>query len=43
MRGSTPCLEGGNYEIKVLRRIAYGYRDEAAFFLKLRGAFPGNP
>jgi hypothetical protein len=43
----TPCnisiLEGINNKIKVLKRIAYGYRDEAYFFLKIRAAFPGNP
>jgi len=28
-------------KLKVLKRIAYGYRDEAYFFLKIRAAFPG--
>jgi len=25
-----------------MKRMAYGYRD-SAFFLKIKGAFPGNP
>ena len=40
---NTSVLEGINNKIKVLKRIAYGYRDEAYFFLKIRAAFPGNP
>jgi len=40
---NTSILEGINNKIKVLKRIAYGYRDEAYFFLKIRAAFPGNP
>jgi transposase len=40
---NTSILEGINNKIKVLKRIAYGYRDEAFFFLKIRAAFPGNP
>jgi transposase len=32
-----------NNKIKVLKRMAYGYRDESSFFLKLRAAFPGIP
>ena len=40
---NTSVLEGMNNKIKVLKRIAYGYRDEAYFFLKIRAAFPGNP
>lgn len=39
---NTSVLEGMNNKIKVLKRIAYGYRDEAYFFLKIRAAFPGN-
>ena len=39
----TSVLEGINNKIKVLKRVAYGYRDEAYFFLKIRAAFPGNP
>ncbi|MBP1628973.1 MAG: hypothetical protein H6Q00_3448, partial [Holophagaceae bacterium] len=30
-------------KIKVLKRTAYGYRDDAYFFLKIRSAFPGIP
>lgn len=40
---NTSVLEGMNNKIKVLKRIAYGYRDEAYFFLKIRAAFPGKP
>lgn len=40
---NTSVLEGINNKIKVLKRIAYGYRDEEYFFLKIRAAFPGNP
>lgn len=40
---NTSVLEGMNNKIKVMKRIAYGYRDEAYFFLKIRAAFPGNP
>lgn len=39
----TGLLEGINNKIKVLKRIAYGYRDDAYFFLKIRAAFPGIP
>ena len=30
-----------SHKIKVIKRIAYGYRDDAYFFLKIRAAFPG--
>ena len=39
----TGLLEGINNKIKVLKRVAYGYRDQAYFFLKIRAAFPGIP
>ena len=39
----TGLLEGMNNKIKVLKRMAYGYRDHEYFFLKLRAAFPGIP
>lgn len=39
----TGLLEGINNKIKVLKRMAYGYRDHAYFFLKIRAAFPGIP
>jgi transposase len=39
----TSLLEGINNKIKVLKRMAYGYRDDAYFFLKIRAAFPGIP
>jgi transposase len=40
---STGVLEGVNNKIEVLKRMAYGYRDDAYFFLKIRAAFPGIP
>jgi transposase len=39
----TSLLEGINNKIKVIKRMAYGFRDDAYFFLKIRAAFPGNP
>jgi len=38
----TNLLEGINSRIKVIERMAYGFRDDAYFFLKIRAAFPGN-
>jgi transposase len=38
----TSVLEGINNKIKVIKRMAYGFRDDAYFFLKIRAAFPGN-
>ena len=37
----TNLVEGINVKIKVIKRMAYGYRDDAYFFLKARAAFPG--
>ncbi|WP_370277252.1 transposase, partial [Pontibacterium sp.] len=34
--------EGINNKIKVIKRMAYGYRDTEYFFLKIKAAFPGN-
>jgi transposase len=39
----TNLIEGINNKIKVIKRMAYGFRDDAYFFLKIRAAFPGNP
>jgi transposase len=39
----TGQLEGINNKIKVMKRMAYGYRDSEFFFLKIKAAFPGNP
>lgn len=39
----TSLLEGINNKIKVIKRMAYGFRDEEYFFLKIRAAFPGIP
>lgn len=38
----TNLVEGMNNKIKVIKRVAYGYRDDAYFFLKIRAAFPGH-
>ncbi|MGF6472947.1 hypothetical protein OKW34_004349 [Paraburkholderia youngii] len=40
---NTSVVEDINNTIKVIKRRAYGYRDEKYFFLKIRGPFPGNP
>lgn len=37
----TNLIEGINNKIKVIKRIAYGFRDDEYFFLKIRAAFPG--
>ncbi len=37
----TSLLEGINNRIKVIKRMAYGFRDDDYFFLKIRAAFPG--
>ena len=39
----TVQLEGMNNRIKVIKRMAYGYRDSEYFFLKIKAAFYGNP
>jgi transposase len=38
----TSLIEGINNKIKVIKRMAYGFRDDAYFFLKIPAAFPGN-
>ena len=38
----TSLLEGINNKIKVIKRMAYGFRDDEYFFLRIRAAFPGN-
>lgn len=40
---NTSILEGINNRIKVIKRMAYGFRDDDYFFLKIRAAFPGKP
>lgn len=40
---NTSVLEGINNKIKVIKRMAYGFRDDHYFFLKIRAAFPGIP
>ena len=42
-RLNTSVLEGVNNKIKVIKRMAYGFRDSDYFFLKIKAAFPGNP
>ena len=42
-RLGTSLLEGINNKIKVIKRMAYGFRDDEYFFLKIRAAFPGIP
>ena len=45
MHGRYPLhssvLEGLDNKIKVIKRMAYGFRDEQCFFRKIRAAFPG--
>uniref|UniRef100_A0A375HB98 Transposase n=1 Tax=Cupriavidus taiwanensis TaxID=164546 RepID=A0A375HB98_9BURK len=36
-------VEGINNTINVIKRRAYGYRDDEYFFLKIRSAFHGIP
>nr|WP_236082299.1 transposase [Stutzerimonas stutzeri] len=31
-----------NNRIKVIKRMAYGFRDSEYFFLKIKAAFPGK-
>jgi transposase len=38
----TGRLEGINNKIKVIKRMAYGFRDDAYFILTIKGAFPGE-
>ncbi|TKD45298.1 ISL3 family transposase [Azotobacter chroococcum] len=38
----TSLLEGVNNRIKVIKRMAYGFRDSDYFFLKIKAAFPGK-
>jgi transposase len=42
-RLTTGFLEGMNNKIKVIKRKAYGYRNDQYFFLRIRAAFPGTP
>lgn len=39
----TGQLEGINNRIKVIKQMAYGYRDSEFFFMKIKNNFPGNP
>ncbi len=40
---STAMNEGVNNKLKVIKRMAYGFRDDVCLFLKIRAAFPGIP
>ncbi|MGK5063380.1 ISL3 family transposase [Janthinobacterium sp. LB3P112] len=40
---NSSILEGINKRIKVIKRMAYGFRDSAYFFLKIKDALPGKP
>jgi transposase len=39
----TSLLEDINNKIKVIKWMAFGFRDDDYFFLKIRAAFPGIP
>lgn len=39
----TGQLEGINNKINAIKRTAYGFRDSAYFFLKIKAAFLGFP
>ena len=40
-RMNTSVVEGINNKAKVIKRVAYGYRDMEYYFLRLRGMIPG--
>jgi hypothetical protein len=40
-RLGTNLIDGINDQIRVIRRMAYGFRDDAYFFLEIRAACPG--
>ena len=40
---SASRLEGIDDRIKVIKRMAYGVRDDVYCFSRIRAAFPGNP
>lgn len=39
---NSSILEGVNNRIKVIKRMAYGFRDSAYFFLKIKDVFLGK-
>ncbi|MBL7647676.1 MAG: transposase [Candidatus Hydrogenedentes bacterium] len=39
---NTSILEGINNKIKIIKRMAYGFRDDEYFFLRIRQALPGK-
>jgi transposase len=39
---NSSVLEGVNNRIKVIKQMAYGFRDSAYFFLKIKATFPGK-
>lgn len=38
----TSLLEGMNNRIKVIKRMAYSFRDSDYFFMRIKAAFPGK-
>jgi hypothetical protein len=41
-RLTTGIPEGINNKIKVIKRVAYGFRSDECFFLRFRHTFPGG-
>ena len=41
-RLTTGVLDGMNNKIKVIKRVAYDFRDDEYFLLRIRHAFPGT-
>jgi hypothetical protein len=39
-RSLAKVPDRGGHKIKVIKRMAYGFRDDAKFFLEIRAAFP---
>jgi len=37
---NSSILEGVNNKIQLIKRMAYGFRDSAYFFLKIKGCVP---
>jgi transposase len=40
---NTGRIEGVNNQIKVIKRMAFGFHDLEYFALKVKQAFPGRP
>lgn len=39
----TSVLEGMKKRIKSIKRMAYGFRDNDYFFMKIKAIYPGKP